>query len=315
MNENVITSAPHDSHFPGGVRYSPGKFAAVALALVFVSYQFVGGGISLLLAGGHFTADNVSLARSATMAAQFIFLLLPTLWLMKRQHGAINSIISWRIPTIKEFILAVVGMVALLQMAEAYVYFQDMIPIPESIKPLVDKIKIMIEETYRILIASHSVPEMLFVLAVAALTPAICEEILFRGLIQKNLSLSTNNVKGFIVTGIIFGLYHLNPFLAVPLVALGIYFSFLRFRSGSILVPMAAHFINNGLSVVGVYLFGYDRSDIPAITSSDSSTTAVIGSFLLFTTIFIITIVTYRRVTDDLIQKKTSIGYGQGHIQ
>ncbi len=314
MNDTAEQIIPPMKQHPDGVRYSPGQFAAVALLIIFVLYQFIGGGLSLLVVGGDFTLRNVNAARIALMAAQFIFLLFPTVWLMKRQHGKIHEIISWRIPSAKEFILAAVGMVALLQIAEGYVYFQDMIPLPENLKPFIEKIKIMIEETYKILVMAHSVPEMIFVVVVAALTPAICEEILFRGLVQKNLSLATNTVKGFIITGVIFGLYHFNPFLAVPLVGLGIYFSFLRHRSQSILLPMAAHFINNALSVIGTYYLGYDESDMPSILTNDSSASLVFGSMMLFTIIFIVTIMMYVRSTESLIIEKNQKKFSESIV-
>lgn len=296
MNETVSTGRTH----PEGVRYAPAAFAVAGLALVFLLYQFVGGGITLLVAGGNITLDNVMLARTATMLAQIIFLLIPTLWLMRLQHGPRSGVLQWRIPSAAELIIAILGMAALLQVAEGYMYFQDMIPLPESIAPLIDQLKKMIEATYRVLIEAHSVPELLFVIAVVAVTPAICEEILFRALVQKNFSLASNPVRGFIITGVIFGLYHFNPFQAVPLVALGIYFSFLQYRSQSIIIPMAAHFVNNTLSVIVSYVYGFDGADMPSVLKSqmaDTSDSSVLLMALFFLAFFFFLMKVYWRIT------------------
>ncbi len=295
---------PTAPHRPEGVRYSPVGFAFASLVIVFVLYQFVGGGITLLLAGGSITGDNVMLARSATMAAQFLFLLIPTLWLVRRQHGELKAALSFRMPSAAEIVLSILGMVALLQAAEGYIHFQGKIPLPESIVPFVEQIKKMIEETYRVLVEARSVPELIFVIIVVSFTPAICEEVLFRGLVQKNLSLAVNAKRGFIVTGIIFGLYHFNPFHAVPLIALGIYFSFLQYRSRTLVIPMIAHFVNNSVSVIASYVYGYSSSDIPTFMQGETEGIhdgAVAMTMLLFLLIFGVVVKMYLRSTDHLV--------------
>lgn len=290
-----------ESKYPEGVKYSPVAFAVISLIGLFFLYQFVGGGITLFIVGGSITVDTVTVARVATMAAQFIFLLLPTLLLVKLQHGVFSRTLKWRIPTAMEIILSFFGMIALLQIAEGYQYFQDKIPVPESVAPFIEMMKKMIEETYRVLVESHSIPELIFVIIVVSLTPAICEEILFRGLVQKNFSLGTTAVRGFVITGIIFGLYHFNPFQVVPLMALGIYFSFLQYRSQTLLVPMIAHFVNNTFSVIAAYVYGFDQSSIPSLLQSEGADIpplTVLGTTGLFILFFIIIIRVYTKITD-----------------
>lgn len=301
MSETVDSTL--QSKYPEGVTYSPIAFAFVSLIGLFFLYQFIGGGITLLLVGGDITQDSVSVARIATMVGQFVLLLLPTLLLVKAQHGMFTRALRWRIPTATEVFLSFLGMIALLQAAEGYMYFQDKIPLPESVIPLVEMLKKMIEETYRMLVVSQSIPELLFVIVVVALTPAICEEIFFRGLIQKNFSLGTNAVRGFVITGIIFGLYHFNPFQAVPLMALGIYFSFLQYRSQTLIVPMIAHFVNNTFSVVAAYVYGFDQSGVPSLLMSEGEgvpATTVLGTTILFIVIFSVVVRMYIRATEHL---------------
>jgi uncharacterized protein len=303
MIENVEIPA---SKHPEGVQYSPLGFVIVSLIIVFVLYQIVGGAAAVLISGGDVSKDNVSVARIITMIAQFILLLLPTLWLIKRQHTDFANVLKWRIPTASEIILSVIGMAALLQVAEGYIYFQDKIPIPESIAPYVEMMKRLIEDTYRVLVETSTVPELIFVIAVAAITPAICEEILFRGLVQKNLSLASTPVQGFLFTGIIFGLYHFNPFLAVPLVALGVYFSFLQYRSQSLIIPILAHLVNNTFSVVAAHIYGFDQSDIPSILKTESgsvSDISVLSTSAIFLVVFVVIVMFYIRVTDQVGKK------------
>jgi membrane protease YdiL (CAAX protease family) len=287
----------------GGLRFHPLGFAILALAGIFILYQLVGGGLSLLLIGGSLTEENVYLVRLITVVNQILFLLIPTLFLLKYQHGKISAAIPLRMPGIAESILVAVSIVALLQVLNGYIYFQDQIPMPSSIKPLLDAVKKMIEETYRILVESRSFPEMMWVMVVVSLTPSICEELLFRGLIQKNFSSAFDPKTGFILTGVIFGLYHLNPFLVVPLVVLGIYFSFLVYRSKSIFVAVLAHFINNGISTVGAYVdpIHTDQPWTEMVQSTEPTGTLTVLSFVgIFALLFLISHYYYMRVTSNI---------------
>jgi len=282
------------------VRIRPVLFAALSLIIIFFLYQVVGGGLTLLIFGSSITAGNVQWMRAATMIAQILFLLVPTLFLIRYQHGSFRRAFSWRFPKASEVILAIVAVFSLQQVMEGYLFFQDMIPLPESIRPFVEMMKRLIEETYQQLVEAHSPGELMFVLLVVSLTPAVCEELLFRGLIQKNLVLGTGKTAGYVATGIIFGLYHVNPFLVVPLVSLGILFSFFMSRSGTILVPIAAHFTNNVVSTFGVYFGGRPESSeaLKMFNSlSDYSAQFVLSSTLGFGLIFAVSLYFYHQVT------------------
>ncbi|MFA6467932.1 MAG: CPBP family intramembrane glutamic endopeptidase [Bacteroidota bacterium] len=307
MNEVIENEA--ELFQPRQTTYKPAGFAFAALAILFVLYQFVGGGVTLLFIGGQITSDNVTAARVATMLSQILFLLIPTLYLAKRQHGRISEAFSLRIPTFAESFLALAGMIVLMQLSETYLFLQGLIPIPEMFRQYVDLLKQAIDEAYQILIVTRTFPEMMFVILVAAITPAVCEELMFRGLIQKNFSLAYGNVKGYVLAGTIFGLYHLNPFWIVPLIALGIYFSFMQYRSRTLLLPIAAHLINNGAATAGVYLFGNSESTTPTVfiaAESEPSTAAVLGSGMFFAVIFFVIIVQYIRVTETVQDRQYS---------
>ncbi len=306
MNETDIQNES-DIFRSQQARYSPAKFAVLSLIGLFVLYQLVGGGLTLWILGGSIDLNNVTAARLATMISQFLFLLVPTVLLAKRQHGSLSDVFRWRIPSFGESFLAVVGMIALMQVAEFYLYFQGMIPMPEQLLPYIEALKNAIDAAFKVLIVADSVPELIFVMMVAALTPAICEELMFRGLIQRNFSLSHGPVKGFILTGTIFGLYHMNPFWLVPLIGLGIYFSFIQYRSQTLILPIIAHFINNAAATVGVYVTGSTDSTTPTMflgEQAEPSMRMVFGTGIFFLIIFFLVIVQYIKVTDPVLHPK-----------
>ncbi|MCL5267753.1 MAG: CPBP family intramembrane metalloprotease [Bacteroidetes bacterium] len=248
-----------------GPRFNPIGFALLSLVLVFFLYQLIGGGLTIYLFGNAPTADQAVIFRLATMIAEFIFILIPTYFLTKIQVGSWKEFLRIRKTDWYYVILAVVGVIALEQLLEVYLYFQGLIPVPAPLDKFVNQFQQAVEHTYKILITAHSPGEFLFVLLVVGVTPAICEETLFRGLVQSNFEMPMSRNKAIIWTGIIFGAYHLDPFTFVALCVLGIYFGYLVSTTGSILVPMAAHFTNNFISAFVYYESGRDSLIAPSV--------------------------------------------------
>jgi hypothetical protein len=63
-----------------------------------------------------------------------------------------------------------------------------------------------------------------------------------------------------IIVGVLFGLYHMQPLGLFSLSGLGLIFGFLFFASRSILPGMAAHFTNNFLVVLSLFLSANGQS-------------------------------------------------------
>jgi uncharacterized protein len=87
-----------------------------------------------------------------------------------------------------------------------------------------------------------------------ALVPAICEEILYRGFALRLLQRTKTIWVSILITGIIFGLYHLRLSQFIPLATIGIFLGWITIRSGSIIPAVVAHFVNNASSVTLVKL-------------------------------------------------------------
>lgn len=100
-----------------------------------------------------------------------------------------------------------------------------------------------------------SVPELLIGLLVFAAIPAVGEELVFRGVAQQQIFRWFGNMHVAIwVTGIIFAAIHVQFFGFLPRAILGALFGYLYFWSGRIIVPIVAHFVNNGFTVFLLYL-------------------------------------------------------------
>ena len=83
-----------------------------------------------------------------------------------------------------------------------------------------------------------------------ALVPAICEEILFRGYVMRSFEKSWGITAAIIVSGVLFGMYHLQIANLLPLAAIGILLAVITWATESIIPAMVAHLVNNGGSVL-----------------------------------------------------------------
>ena len=266
-------------------RMNPGLFSVFALAVIFVLYQIVGGVITLVVARGEITLSNVPLVRWATLLGQLLFILVPTVWLARERHGSLPAFFRLRIPEVRHLVATMVAVFALQQMLQAYMVVQDMIPFPQDLQRIFDSLKKLLEETERVLVQANGPGEFLFVLLVVALVPAVSEELLFRGLVQRNLE-AASGWKGPVIAGIIFGLNHFNPFTLVPLVALGVYFGFIVYRAGNITLSISAHFFNNFIACAATYL-RLDDNFVALAPGAAPTLKLAASNFAIFAVVFV----------------------------
>jgi len=89
-----------------------------------------------------------------------------------------------------------------------------------------------------------------------AVLPAFAEEILFRGALASLFKEWTKNVHlAVFLSAFIFSAIHMQFYGFLPRFLLGLALGYLFFWSGSLWLPIVAHFINNFLSVIVEFLF------------------------------------------------------------
>ena len=89
-----------------------------------------------------------------------------------------------------------------------------------------------------------------FLFVALALTPSVCEELLFRGYLQRQVERGWGTVASIVLVGVLFGLYHLRLSQALPLSLLGVYLGFVVWATGSLWAGFLVHLLNNGLAVI-----------------------------------------------------------------
>lgn len=98
-------------------------------------------------------------------------------------------------------------------------------------------------------------------LLVIAVIPALGEELFFRGMLQRTLSQSLSTHVAIWVSAFIFSAIHQQFYGFLPRAVLGAVFGYLYVWSGNIWLPILAHFVNNGFTLLMIHLYNQNFSD------------------------------------------------------
>lgn len=90
-------------------------------------------------------------------------------------------------------------------------------------------------------------------IGIMALTPAICEEIVMRGVVLSEYKYKST-FKAAVMNGLIFGLMHLSGQQFLYAAILGFVFAYIVRATGSLFSTMIVHFVFNGLNMTMSYM-------------------------------------------------------------
>jgi sodium transport system permease protein len=91
---------------------------------------------------------------------------------------------------------------------------------------------------------------LLTTLLVVAVAPAVCEELLFRGAVQRALGTKLFPLGAIALTALLFSAYHMSLVQALPTFTLGLALGALSWRADSVVPAMLAHFLNNAMAIL-----------------------------------------------------------------
>ncbi len=141
--------------------------------------------------------------------------------------------------------------------------------------------------------------DLYFNLFMIALLPAVGEELVFRGLVQRIFVQWSKNVHVAVwTTAILFSAMHMQFYGFLPRMMLGGMLGYMLVWSGSLWLPIVAHFINNAAAVIFTYLFQHEISGIdPDKIGTESDFTSLAASLVI--TVFLFSILYRRRKLEE----------------
>lgn len=100
-------------------------------------------------------------------------------------------------------------------------------------------------------------------IVVMAVVPAVCEEFIFRGVIQQTCAKWFGNHHwAILLTAAVFSIIHFDLFNFMPRFLMGLLLGYIFYYSGTIWASIMAHFTNNALVVLIYHFFGAESVKI-----------------------------------------------------
>jgi len=200
-----------------------GNKAILFFLLYFVGFQFV---FAFVIG---FLGLNLSPLLSIVLV-QVVGLFVPFICYLQFTKQSIDQVLPWKGLGAKNALMVVIISLAILPAVHmlarlaSFVFVTVEVPITEP---------------------------MWLVVAVIAVLPSLFEEFLFRGMMYTEYHAGGVSIhKIALISGIFFGLMHLNFYQAIYTTLLGVLYAYMVHYTRSILAPMLAHFVNNGIAVV-----------------------------------------------------------------
>lgn len=148
--------------------------------------------------------------------------------------------------------LAVLWVCVAMPMVIFLINLNNQIPVPDSLRASETQ---MMEAVKGLMVMSNPL-ELMCNLLIVAILPAVGEELVFRGVVQKQLfRLIPNPLTAIALGAVIFSLAHFQFDGFIARAFLGFLLGWLYWKSGSLWLSIIAHLFNNGIQVLGQFLF------------------------------------------------------------
>ncbi len=191
-----------------------------------------------------------------------------------------------KFPKLSLLVLAVIIVLVISPVVNAIVEWNESISMPASMKAIEEWMKEMennAKNATELFLKANSFSVYISNVIVLALIPAVGEELLFRGILQKLFYNWFNKIHFAIwLSAFLFSALHMQFYGFFPRMLLGALFGYLFFWSGNLWIPITTHFINNLLAVTLFYINNSYTKEIENIGTADNAFLYIILSIILF---------------------------------
>jgi hypothetical protein len=215
--------------------------------------------------------NEVSFLRYVLIAQEISFFIIPAIIILILLKPSGQSLFAdVKITTVKDAVLVILLAVCLFPLTSFTGYLNSTMELPvwlSGVEQWMTEKEDELANLTNLIIASNNLGGMLFNLIMIAILPAIGEELIFRGIFQKILyGLMKNSWLAIWISALVFSAIHLQFYGFLPRFILGLVYGYLFFWSGTLLLPVLAHFVNNAVPTIGAYLYAMENSGINAET-------------------------------------------------
>lgn len=230
-------------------------FGIIAIVIVLLMYGLgIVSNLDMLLAGDTKYIAGFKVIQILSSIGTFI---LPPIALALTERKKVTEFYLFKQPKFLLIVLVLAIMILSMPFMEWTVIWNQKMVLPDFLHKIEQWMKekeaIAMKMTIQ-LITVRSNFDFIVNLFMIAVIPAIGEELMFRGGVQRSLNRAFENPHLAIwLSAIIFSAIHMQFYGFVPRMLLGAGFGYLYYYSGSIWYAMLAHFINNAYAVCAAF--------------------------------------------------------------
>lgn len=222
------------------------------------------------------------------MSAIGLFIVPPIVYalIVSKKIGSTLALNKISLPV--NWLLILIIMVVSTPFMSWLVEFNSQLVLPNFLAPLeawMKQSEQSAEQLTKLFLTFDGLGSFLYILLIVAIVPAIGEELLFRGVLQKIMVDWIKNYHIAIwVTAILFSALHMQFYGFLPRMLLGAVFGYVFYWSNSLWLPILGHFINNG-SVVALSFFYPEMINDTEITLFEGDANwfaTILSAILLF---------------------------------
>ncbi|WP_461789002.1 CPBP family glutamic-type intramembrane protease [Pedobacter sp.] len=191
------------------------------------------------------------------VAQQLGLFLAPAVLLSVIERKSVNGFYGLQAPKPGLLILVAILSICWMPVMGLAMEWNQKMVFPQFLKGLENWMRFLEDagaKTTEAILKMKNAGDLIVNLFVIAVTPAICEEFIFRGAVQRTIfRIKTNPHIAIWISAIIFSAIHLQFFGFIPRLLLGAAFGYVYYWTGSIWYAVFAHFLNNAYAVCVAY--------------------------------------------------------------
>lgn len=254
----------------------------VILALGGTDVRFLGN-LSLVVDPFGIEAHSLKVLQVAQALGLFVVPYILYRWLLDQPTYSLRlKASSW--PMLLVFGIA---MVASLPMINFLAEWNMGLTLPDALSSVQSWIEAREKDVERLLevfLVMETPWHLVMNLLLIAFIPAVSEELLFRGTLQPLVFRMVKNEHAAIwLTAFLFSFFHMQFLGFFPRMLLGAVFGYAAHWSGSLLLPMVGHLINNGVAVLIAYFIGLEalNPDVETLGANEGQWMMALASCLV----------------------------------
>lgn len=212
--------------------------------------------------------------------SQIAFILLPVIFFSNINPLGRKVILRLKFKlNSKELFIVLIGLLGFQFFSIGWNAIQQAI-IPESY--IDDYIKLVnkTEELYLMLLGGEGFFDGIKAIFVGAIIPAISEELLFRGLLQRSLEQSLKPSWAIVLSAFIFAIIHFIPSNFIPLFVIGLFLGIVAYITQSIYLPILLHFSNNAIAIISIFIIKPQQHSIEHHLTQEMIISAILFVFI-----------------------------------